>query len=146
MKSLLSPFGSIEKRGIPFSFSLLLQARSRETKESQKNRICRPQLGSPILHRLSGLLLSLPVIPHLISDILPHMTPLSSGETEDWRKRAVVDDQKVTRHSCCDRAKRSRPMIHGKTQGERPLRNLVRTLSTPSVLFEPDLISLRPES
>ena len=135
VKSLLPLLGLLKREGSPSSS---FPSHCRLARERPKNRrkieFAAHNLGVPSSATaslsLSGLLLSLPVIPHLISDILPHMTPRSSGETEDRRKRAVVDDQKVTRHSCCDRAKRSRPMIHGKTQGERPVCNLVWTLQS----------------
>ena len=122
LKSLLSPFGSIEKRGIPFSlfFSLPLQARSRETKESQKNRICRhPQLWCGVPSSSASLwfiaILSCYSASHL-GYFVPHDAsfPTMAKQRRKKRARAVVDDQKVTRHSCCDRAKRSRPMIQGE--------------------------------
>ena len=48
-----------------------------------------------------------PVIPHLISDILSHMTPRAKRTNE----RAVVVDQKVPQHSFHDETKKNQPMI-----------------------------------
>ena len=50
-----------------------------------------------------------PVIPHLISDILSHMTPRAKRTNE--RAVVVVVDQKVPQHSFRDEAKKNQPMI-----------------------------------